>query len=227
MCTKSLKNFIVVGKCRHPHFVFTPSLMSKNIFTVCMVLAVCATAALQGCQSTPPPVPPAVAAYTGPTLSVEQSERGVQIFLPSAALFETGKSELHASIAGPYIARVAQLLSTKTSKNVLLEGHTDDVGSAPLNQALSEARARAVRDALQKQGIPAERMNTVGYSYNRPVASNATEDGRRLNRRVEVIILDEKVENITRDEPANAFDSAWSKLKQMVDQGLVKPLPGQ
>jgi outer membrane protein OmpA-like peptidoglycan-associated protein len=190
-----------------------------------MLLTACATVTLQGCQSTPPPAAPAVAAYTGPTLSIEQSARGVQIFLPSAALFETGKSELHASVAGPYIGRVAQLLSSKTNHNVLLEGHTDDVGSAALNQALSEARARTVRDALAKQGIPAERLDTVGYAYNRPVASNATEDGRRLNRRVEVIILDEKVENITQGEPANAFDSAWSKLKQMVDQGLVKPVP--
>ncbi len=54
----------------------------------------------------------------------------------------------------------------------------------------------------------------------------ATEDGRKLNRRVEVLILDEKVENITAGEAPNAFESAWDKLKSMINQGLVKPVTG-
>ena len=72
--------------------------------------------------------------------------------------------------------------------------------------------------------MPAGRLSTMGYASKRPVASNATEEGRKLNRRVEVIIQDEKVENITRGEAPNAFESAWAKLKSLIDQGLVKPV---
>lgn len=81
-----------------------------------------------------------------------------------------------------------------------------------------------MREALVKLGIAPERISTAGYAFNRPVASNATEEGRKLNRRVELLIVDEKVENITRGEPANAFESAWANLKKMIDQGLVKPV---
>ena len=184
--------------------------------------------ALQACQTPPPPAPspaPApVAVYTGPTLPIEQSDRGVQIFLPSAALFETGKSDLNVAESEAYLRRVTQLLNTKTVNKIQLEGHTDTVGSAASNQTLSEARAKSVREALVKLGIAPERISTAGYAFNRPVASNATEEGRKLNRRVELLIVDEKVENITRGEPANAFESAWANLKKMIDQGLVKPV---
>ena len=98
------------------------------------------------------------------------------------------------------------------------------MGTLTANQQLSEARAKIVRDALQSRGVPAERLKAEGFAYQRPVVSNSNEEGRALNRRVEIIILDEKVENITAGEPANAFESAFAKLKAMVDAGLVKPL---
>lgn len=185
----------------------------------------CAT--LLACQSPPPadptPTAPVVARYSGPTLPIAQSERGVQIFLPSAALFELGQSTLNPAESGPYLQRISTLLLTKTDRPVVLEGHTDNTGSPATNQALSEARAQTVRRALQDLGVPAARLSTVGYSFKRPVASNATEDGRRLNRRVEVLILDEKVEQITRGEAPNAFESAWDQLKSLIERGLVRP----
>lgn len=187
-------------------------------------------AGLLACQSPPPaapaPAPAAVAPYSGPTLPIAQSERGVQIFLPSAALFELGQSTLNPTESGPYLQRISTLLQTKTERPVVLEGHTDNTGSAATNQALSEARAQTVRNALQALGVPAQRLSTVGYSFKRPVASNATEEGRRLNRRVEVLILDEKVEQITRGEAPNAFESAWEQLKSLMDRGLVRPATG-
>ena len=175
--------------------------------------------ALSACQTPPPaPIP-----YSGPVLPIEQSERGVQIFLPNSVLFEVGKSALNTKESGPYLDRVADLLKNKTKNAVSLEGHADSTGSATLNQSLSDDRARAVAVALTDRGVPKERLQTAGFSFNRPVASNTTEDGRKLNRRVEVVILDEKVENITQGEPANAFSSAWAQLKSLIDQGLVKP----
>jgi outer membrane protein OmpA-like peptidoglycan-associated protein len=201
-------------------------------------LGICATAILMACKTPPPPPPPAppppapvvvpvvIPPYSGPSLPIEQSPRGVQIFLPSSALFAVGKADLNPTQSGAYIDRIAELLTKKTTKNIELEGHTDNVGAAAANQSLSEARAKSVREALIKQGIKGERLQIVGMSFNRPIASNATEDGRKLNRRVEVLILDEKVENITQGEAPNAFESAWDKLKSMINQGLVKPVTG-
>ena len=69
-----------------------------------------------------------------------------------------------------------------------------------------------------------QQRKAEGFAFQRPVVSNTNEEGRALNRRVDIIILDEKVENITAGEPANAFESAFAKLKAMVDAGLVKAL---
>lgn len=152
---------------------------------------------LAACQTPPAPastVAAPVADYRGPILPIEQSER------------------------------IAHLLKTKTTKKVSIEGHTDNAGALAPNQALSLARANSLVKALTELGVPAERLAAVGYAFNRPVASNATPDGRQLNRRVEILILDEKVETITQGESANAFESAWDKLKKMIEQGLVKPV---
>ncbi len=184
--------------------------------------AVAATVALAGCASKPAPTPP----YTGPVLQIEQLDRGVQITLPSTVLFKVGDASFNATESGPYLDRVASLLTHKTDKKVSVEGHTDSDGSAALNDTLSKARAQAIADALRARGVASDRLSTVGYSFNRPIASNATEDGKRLNRRVELIVLDEKVATLTQGEPAGAFDSAWARLKDLVDRGLVKPVDG-
>ena len=194
------------------------------------LFAVLGVAVLVGCK-TPPPSPPVivpapVAVYSGPSLPIEQSDRGVQIFLPSAVLFDAGKAEFKAAEATPYLDRLASLIISKTKNKVMIEGHTDNVGNAAGNQKLSEQRAESVRAALATRGVPADRLTAVGYSFNRPMASNATDDGKKVNRRVELLIVDEKVENITRGEPAGSFESAFDKLKKMVEDGLINPLIG-
>ena len=107
------------------------------------------------------------------------------------------------------------------------EGHADNVGAMETNQKLSEERAAAVGKALVERGVPEQRIRTAGFSSRRPVASNTTPDGRRLNRRVELVLLEEKVENLTKGEPVGAFASAWDQLKTLIDQGLVKPVEKQ
>ena len=193
---------------------------------LCWASALFTALTLAACQSPPPVTPPSVPApvsYSGPTLAVAQSPRGVQIFLPGSALFETGQARLNPTESGPYLSRVADLLLHKTDRPVVLEGHTDNTGSDATNQTLSEARAQTVRQELIALGVPAARLKTEAYSYKRPVASNATEEGRRLNRRVEVLVLDEQLDVLTRGEAPNAFESAWDRLKSMIDQGLVRP----
>jgi flagellar motor protein MotB len=80
------------------------------------------------------------------------------------------------------------------NRNVLIEGHTDSVGSDEYNQVLSAKRADSVKYALVKDGIEADRITTVGYGKKYPVASNESATGRAQNRRVDVIILNEGVD---------------------------------
>ena len=79
----------------------------------------------------------------------------------------------------------------KSQERVVVEvaGHTDSVGSEEYNQGLSERRAISVKDYLESQGITATRLTARGYGEAQPVASNDTEEGRALNRRVELIVL--------------------------------------
>ena len=196
---------------------------SKNLFKLAVATTVFTSfIALSGCASKPEVVVTAPAPKA--VIAIDQTPRGVQIPLPNTVLFQFGKSDLNTVAADPYLDKIAALIIGKSSKPVAVEGHTDNVGTLTANQQLSEARAKIVRDALQSRGVPAERLKAEGFAYQRPVVSNSNEEGRALNRRVEIIILDEKVENITAGEPANAFESAFAKLKAMVDAGLVKPL---
>jgi OOP family OmpA-OmpF porin len=84
----------------------------------------------------------------------------------------------------------AALLKTNDRVVVEVAGHTDSVGSEQYNQGLSERRANTVRDYLVSQGITATRLTARGYGEVQPVATNDTEEGRQLNRRVELIVLD-------------------------------------
>ena len=71
----------------------------------------------------------------------------------------------------------------------MIEGHTDSVGTATYNQALSERRAMAVRDVLiEAFGIHPGRIDAMGFGEGRPVAENDTEEGRAINRRVEAVV---------------------------------------
>jgi outer membrane protein OmpA-like peptidoglycan-associated protein len=70
-----------------------------------------------------------------------------------------------------------------------VEGHTDSIGSDAVNMELSQARAAAVKSYLMAQGVPSERLETVGHGESSPVGSNDTDEGRQRNRRVELINL--------------------------------------
>lgn len=194
-------------------------------------IAMLANLALTGCASKPVPVAPipvAIAAEPAPApkavIAIDQTPRGVQIPLPNTVLFQFGKADLNEGAAAPYLDKIATLLKTKSTKQIAIEGHTDNVGSLPSNQAISLARAKNVSNALLARGVPQARLQAEGFAFQRPVVSNSNEEGRALNRRVDIIILDEKVENITAGEPANAFESAFAKLKAMVESGVVKAL---
>lgn len=98
--------------------------------------------------------------------------------------FETGSAELlSTSIAE--LSRLKALLDQNASLRIQINGHTDAVGEAEDNQALSESRARAVYDYLITHGINADRLKYKGFGESQPIADNDTKDGRQQNRRTE------------------------------------------
>ena len=109
---------------------------------------------------------------------------------PSVALFPRLSSELTPrgqELLDENIAKGEASLSRAVYVEVI--GHTDDVGDAKANQALSEDRAETVRDKLVKAGVHPSEIMAVGAGSSRPIASNQTEEGREQNRRVEVLVL--------------------------------------
>ena len=105
-------------------------------------------------------------------------------------LFDTGKSSIKEQSAG-VLQNIIQILNEYKYARFNIEGHTDSVGSAKLNQQLSEERAGAVRNYLIEGGVASDRLVSRGYGEDRPIASNNTREGRRTNRRVEINLIQE------------------------------------
>lgn len=100
--------------------------------------------------------------------------------------FDTGKSAIKPE-SMPIVEQIAALMKAHTDLKLSIEGHTDNVGTAASNKTLSEQRAKAVLDAVVKQGIAVNRMTAVGWGQDKAVADNRTEEGRAKNRRVEIV----------------------------------------
>ncbi|MFW6134690.1 MAG: PorV/PorQ family protein [Elusimicrobiota bacterium] len=124
-------------------------------------------------------------------IKVTQEERGLKINLTSKVLFDSGKSSLK-SASHDSLNEVVRVLKAYPDNMVSIEGHTDSVGSAQYNEKLSLQRAKAVRNYLVSTGIDSDRIKTVGWGEEKPVATNKTREGRAANRRVEIIVLREK-----------------------------------
>lgn len=99
-------------------------------------------------------------------------------------LFETGKARLDERSIAVLDALVGGSLACLSAR-ITIEGHTDSDGDADANQALSEARAAAVRGYLEAAGIDGARLTAVGYGAARPVAPNDTPEGKQMNRRID------------------------------------------
>lgn len=119
-------------------------------------------------------------------LKAEATERGLVLTLGDL-LFETGSAELQAGNTSN-LEKLVTFLQKYPERDAVIEGHTDNVGSAAYNQQLSERRAESVRSFLVQQGVSSQRLTTRGLGQTRPLANNDTEQGRRSNRRVEIII---------------------------------------
>ena len=119
-------------------------------------------------------------------LQAKETERGMVVTLGDV-LFDTGSAELRGS-ASNNLDKLASFLDQYPDQKVLIEGHTDNVGSADLNQRLSLRRAESVKQYLTRRGIASRRVSVSGQGLKQPVANNDTATGRQQNRRVEVVI---------------------------------------
>ncbi|MEI6088866.1 MAG: OmpA family protein [bacterium] len=104
-------------------------------------------------------------------------------------LFATASAALPESV--PELSLIADFLTKKPNIALLVEGHTDVVGSSEVNYALSLKRAESVKNYLIAKGIDPHRIKTKGYGERQPIAANTTDEGRRLNRRTELVIVSE------------------------------------
>jgi len=119
-------------------------------------------------------------------LQAKATDRGLVLTLGDV-LFSSGRADLKVG-ATSNLNRLVTFLNQNPSRNVEIEGHTDNVGGDDYNQALSQRRADSVRSFLIQQGISSRRITATGKGEHQPVTDNDSESGRQENRRVEVII---------------------------------------
>lgn len=110
------------------------------------------------------------------------------VTLPQDILFEVNSFDVRPDLQADLRALASNLLEYPES-TVQINGHTDSDGDAEFNIGLSENRANAVADVLLNAGVPFGRIVTVGRGENSPIASNLTPEGKRQNRRVEIVIF--------------------------------------
>jgi outer membrane protein OmpA-like peptidoglycan-associated protein len=125
------------------------------------------------------------------SLKAQHTDRGL-VLTVGDVLFAPGKAEVGPG-AQRSIDKLAEFLRAYPKRNVLIEGHTDNLGNEDFNIKLSQQRADSVRELLIARGVSPQRIRTKGYGPKFPVVDNESAAGRQQNRRVEVLVLNEGV----------------------------------
>jgi outer membrane protein OmpA-like peptidoglycan-associated protein len=118
---------------------------------------------------------------------IERVGEGIKITFPGGILFDVDRSDLRPE-AQANLIDLARILNKYSDTNVMVQGHTDATGSDEYNMNLSVRRAESVATFLARQAVSQGRLDAVGYGELKPIATNATVEGRQANRRVEVAI---------------------------------------
>lgn len=153
---------------------------------------------LDQCPNTPANV---VVDENGCTQQVEIDD---ELKMELRVFFDNDKSAIKEQYK-PEIAKVAEKMREYPNSSASIEGHASKTGpSASYNQRLSEARAVAVKNMLTNEfGVAPNRLSTVGYGYDRPIAPNDTEEGRAMNRRVYAVITGNKTMTVDQTKDMN------------------------
>jgi outer membrane protein OmpA-like peptidoglycan-associated protein len=127
-------------------------------------------------------------ATAGTGVDVSRDGDVIKLNLPDGVTFDFNKTDIKPQFY-PALNTIASTLKEYNSTIVEVSGHTDNIGTEAVNQRISEERANAVAGYLMGQGVQRERFEVVGMGYRYPIAGNDTEQGRALNRRVEIRLL--------------------------------------
>lgn len=123
-----------------------------------------------------------------PGATVEQYGEGLVVQFDSKVLFDFDSYSLRPE-SKDAIGQLAEVLNKYDSTEVVIEGHTDNVGTDSYNERLSRQRAQAVEDYALSLGVAGSRLSAKGYGEAQPISSNETETGRQENRRVQFVIV--------------------------------------
>ncbi len=156
-------------------------------FGMRMVLLAALLFTLAACQTTAPKLN-AAQVTTLKSLGFAPSDDGWSLNLNTKPiLFETGTDALEPDDKNA-VAKMAKDLLSVGIDHLRIEGHTDNVGPADLNRTLSLRRAEAVASEFGRNGVPVANIVRKGYGFDKPIADNATPQGRAQNRRVTIIV---------------------------------------
>lgn len=132
-------------------------------------------------------------AYADVKAAINQAEvtivnDSLKVLFPSNLLFATGGAGINPETF-PIMERFANVLLKYSKTDILINGYTDNTGTADINQKLSKQRADTAGSALMLYKVPKQRLSFWGHGSSNPIGDNATEEGKARNRRVEFIIL--------------------------------------
>ncbi|MBL8398450.1 MAG: OmpA family protein [Candidatus Accumulibacter sp.] len=117
----------------------------------------------------------------------EQNDGSVKLNIPGSVMFSTGSATISPAFAST-LDSVAGTIKEYCGLTATVTGHTDNTGTVEGNRRLSEERARSVANYLVSRGVDPMRLQQAGRGQNEPIATNATEEGRAQNRRVEIFV---------------------------------------
>jgi len=123
----------------------------------------------------------------GNNVDIRNTGEELILTLPQDLLFAVDSANLRPDLQQDLRVIATNLVNYPRS-DVIVVGHTDNTGAAAYNQSLSERRAQSVAQVLRSQGVASNRIQTIGRGLTQPIATNATPEGRRQNRRVEISI---------------------------------------
>lgn len=142
-------------------------------------------------------------------VSLEIREKGLVITILDSVLFDSGKAQLRRDAYRPLDKVASVCHKVVADRNIGIEGHTDNQpirhSGWESNWELSTARATSVLHYLVKKGLSGERLSATGYGKYRPVATNKTVEGQQKNRRVEIVILPEKISRVEQTAPQGKY----------------------
>lgn len=167
----------------------------KKVSVLKVAALITFTSVVSACASKPakvietPALGAAIAKPAAPVApQIVETPRGPSLTLDDV-LFDFEQSSLRPE-ARSTVEKAASYLRSNPERTALVEGHTDHTGEAAFNQGLSDKRSESIKNALMSLGIEESRIKTAGFGESNPAFDNSTLEGRKANRRVEVIFVE-------------------------------------